>query len=342
MIKCEHEFWKGAYMTKKEIIEKLRQNMPEGLNDVAMAKYIYIELGKIKSFDMRFYYGNSEIRRKMYKLAERARIDTEHVAEGKNIVCLSLSYLYRDILKEFGIKCTVYEEDAEEEYNHAYNIIFLKDGRKIKADLQRDLANVQTRSRTREFGELPEYGADVNIYQISDEEMLQIDQSIGYINSAEDYRDSYIEEVKEEVKDMSVEEAMSAVLNNPKIYDIQENMGYSELRAYYKSVFAKTMPGCLGRKMYLINCYRTLEDGTRDYTMCAFATNKEKATTLLFSQKYNRFINISLEELSKLEEGGLVLGRSQKEEGLKLLKKQIKRDKALQSKNSVYSEDGGR
>ena len=54
---------KGDKMSKKEIIEKLKQNMPEftGTEEekgIKTALYIYTELGKTKSFDERYYFGN--------------------------------------------------------------------------------------------------------------------------------------------------------------------------------------------------------------------------------------------------------------------------------------------
>lgn len=42
-------------MNKAEFIEKLKQNMPEGLNKIETAKYIYVELGKEKAFDEKYF-----------------------------------------------------------------------------------------------------------------------------------------------------------------------------------------------------------------------------------------------------------------------------------------------
>ena len=44
-----------------QIVEKIRKDMPKDLNEIEIAKYIYIQLGKIKSYDEKYYFGNNEI-----------------------------------------------------------------------------------------------------------------------------------------------------------------------------------------------------------------------------------------------------------------------------------------
>ena len=140
-------------MNKAEFIEKLKQNMPEELNEIETAKYIYVQLGKEKVFDERYFFGNSKTKRQIYKLAEKTNYNTDQVAKNRKIICVSLTYLYRDILKEFGIDSIVAEEG-----NHKYPIIILKDKMQmINADLQLDLYNIQTKSKTQYFGTRNKY-----------------------------------------------------------------------------------------------------------------------------------------------------------------------------------------
>lgn len=95
-------------MTKKEIVEYLKQNMPnfqgtEEEVEVKKALYIYVELGKMKSFDEKQYFGNSETKRKIYDLAEKQEKNVDKIASQRKIICVSLTHLYSSILKEFGI-----------------------------------------------------------------------------------------------------------------------------------------------------------------------------------------------------------------------------------------------
>lgn len=163
-------------MNKEEFIEKLKQNMPEGLNEIETAKYIYIELGKEKAFDEKYFFGNSKTRRQIYKLAEQTNHFTDSVVKNKKIICVSLTYLYRDILKDFGINSIVAEDG-----DHKYPIILLKDKMQmIKADLQQDLYNIQTKSKMQYFGTRSKYES-YDVIPIDEEYLREIDEKIGYI-----------------------------------------------------------------------------------------------------------------------------------------------------------------
>lgn len=163
-------------MNKAEFIEKLKQNMPEGLNKIETAKYIYVELGKEKAFDEKYFFGNNKTRRQIYKLAEQTNHNTDIVAKNKNIICVSLTYLYRDILKEFEINSVVAEDG-----NHKYPIILLKDEMQmIKADLQLDLYNIQTKSKMQYFGTRSKYES-YDLISIDEKYSRDIDEKIGYI-----------------------------------------------------------------------------------------------------------------------------------------------------------------
>ena len=61
-------------MTKKEIVQYLKQNMPTFTGnkiekEKKMAMYIYLELGKMKAFDEKYFFGNSKTKDKIYKMA---------------------------------------------------------------------------------------------------------------------------------------------------------------------------------------------------------------------------------------------------------------------------------
>ncbi len=79
-------------MNRKEIIEKLKQNMPDFQGneeeiEIKKALYIYVELGKTKSFDERYYFGNTQTRRKIYQLAQsqKGKIDELQEEEKSSV-----------------------------------------------------------------------------------------------------------------------------------------------------------------------------------------------------------------------------------------------------------------
>ncbi len=91
-------------MNKREMIQYLKQNIPnfQGNDEeieVKTALYIYVELGKIKSFDEKYYFGNSQTQKRIYHLAERQSKKVDEIAEKKKIICVSLTYKERRFLR---------------------------------------------------------------------------------------------------------------------------------------------------------------------------------------------------------------------------------------------------
>ena len=56
-----------------------------------------------------------------------------------------MSHLYKKILNSIGIKCDVVQEDLRDA--HLNNLITLKSGKKITADLQQDLYRIQAKMK---------------------------------------------------------------------------------------------------------------------------------------------------------------------------------------------------
>lgn len=314
-------------MNKVQFIEKLKQNMPEGLNEIETAKYIYVELGKEKAFDEKYFFGNSKTRRQIYKLAEQTKHNTDTVAKNKKIICVSLTYLYRDILKEFGINSVVAEDG-----NHKYPIILLNDKMQmIKADLQLDLYNIQTKSKTQYFATRSRYES-YDVIPIDEKYLREIDEKIGYIQKNENYRDYEIEKIKEEVKYKNANEALSIILNNNQINDIDEEIGSVERSKYYGSILRQTVSNYIDRKIFSFNCYRKNVDGEKDYTTCIYSREKETIQIYLYSNKQKRFANIGISKLGELIDQGLHLGIRGREQGVRQLQKIVKQEKEKSEK----------
>ncbi len=306
-------------MNKLEFIEDLKKNMPQNLNEIETAKYIYIKLGKEKAFDERYFFGNTKVKRQMYQMAERTKYNTDSVAKNRKIICVSLSYLYRDILKEFGINSIVTSEG-----DHKYGIIILKDGTKIKADLQLDLCNIQTKCKTEYFGTKSKYELN-SLFELSESELLNIDKKIGYVERKEDYKDNAIEGLKEKVKDKTPNEALDIIFNDQKVNQFENDLEFVEMYKYYRGLFNKTIQRYIDKKVFAFNCYRQKEDDQRDYTMCVYSSEENNTNVYIFSKKNNRFVKVELDKIDEMEQEGLVLGVRQKEQGVKKLKKIIRR-----------------
>ena len=320
-------------MNRKQLIEHFRKNMPQGLNELETVRYIYLELGKIKAFDIKYYYGNRDTQRKIYALARRTERNTDEVAEKKTIICVSLSYLFRDILKDMGIKCNVVidEEDAEK---HMHPVVHLSDGRLLDADVQMDLHKIQTGSKTKHFT-MSEFEIADHNNLITDEEIKQIDKKLGYIKN--DYKDKELEELSQEVKKLDSNQALEHIINSTKLEKETDIQGYVEAQKYYYSVFNKMVPQYWEKKMYQIDCYRLAKDNSREYTLCMFSKEKEEIKTYMYSLKEKRFLPVDMDNLVKLEDEGLVIGRHPNQIGAKILKKAVK-----QHRKEISKEEGER
>lgn len=312
-------------MSKKEIVEYLRQNMPnfqgtEEERQVKTALYIYVELGKIKSFDPKYYFGNSETRKKLYNLAQKK--DSNQIASKKKIICVSLTHLYCNILTELGIYAM--SSEAEEVEGHIYPIVITKNKKAFIADLQLDLENIKTKSRLEHFeykGEFLKNKRD----SVNQEELTKILIEIGYISDEKEYKNETIKRLAEQVKDKNPHDALRTILEDEELYQRNEEMEIVEVNKFYKGILKKIIPQFLERKVFVFNCYREKEENERDYTLCIFS-EESTIKPYLFSKKERRFLRVEIPKMKELEAEGLKLGTKPKENGANKLKKYISRE----------------
>ena len=279
-------------MDINQMVEKLKSEMPKDLNEIEVAKYIYVELGKTKSYDEKYFFGNSKTKSKIYRLARNTPNRINETMKKKRIVCVSLSYLYRELLKRFDIKSYIHYPDFEGE--HAYVVISLKDGRNIKGDLQLDLPMIQTKMKTRYFGTKEKSEIIESFDAISDEENIEIDKRINYINDEKDYRDEEIKTLRKNCQGKSPIEISKIIISNQAVNNLPLDMGYVDRSKYYIGLFRL----CMSRKNFdIVHCYRydKNEDEEQDkkYKMILSVYDKKNSqATYTFSERQNRFIPI--------------------------------------------------
>ncbi len=312
-------------MTKKELVEYFKQNMPDFQGteeeiEVKKALYIYVELGKMKSFDEKYYFGNAETKRKIYDLAEKQERNVDKIADQRKIICVSLTHLYCSILKEFGIYAIA---STPEEGGHIYPIVITKNKKAFVADLQLDLENIQTKSRLEHFeymGDVPR-SRGVNSDQAT---LTKILIEMGYIKDEKDYKNEEIERLVEEVKDMNPHEALKTILEDEELYRGNEEMESIEANKFYRRVLKRVLSRFWEKKIFTFNCYREKEEGDRDYTLCTFS-EEDTIRPYIFSKKDRRFFSVGIPKMKQLEEEGLKFGAKPKENGVNKLKKYMDR-----------------
>ena len=319
-----------------EIEKKLYEEVENILNgeegetkediEIKLALYVYIKLAKLKSCDERIYFGNKQEIARCIRESKRDSVEIDRAVRKRKLTCISLSHLYKKILNSIGIKCDVVQEDLRDA--HLNNLITLKSGKKITADLQQDLYRIQAKMKPVFFGE----------NEISKDKLTQMLIDIGYVDSKEDFRNNKLGKVKKKVKDLSLDEALKEMLESKETYEGMEFMEAAEAYKYYNAVRVLVLES---EKIYQIPCFLTDENGKKiGYTFCIYADTGDykKVMPYLYSKKRGKMIPTSLELLAELENEGLQLGKDKSSKKVRRLKKYMKELEKEREKNYIEEE----
>ena len=123
--------------------DKIIEDMPKELNQIEMARYIYIQLGKYFLYDEKYITSESDEEKR--EIFDR---DIEDI-ENDKVVCTSLSRIYERLLMRVGINAKTVLIPGER-LGHAFTELEI-DGKKYFTGLIRDLMNIKTGFKTNEF-----------------------------------------------------------------------------------------------------------------------------------------------------------------------------------------------
>ncbi len=169
--------------------DKLLNSIPKGLNQIEVARFLYIELGRY------FIYDPDAV--SAQDIETRKKIAYRGIDEIKNnkVVCISLARIYTELLRRRGINAeTVYipaDPNAPNDIGHAYTKIEI-DGKVGSLSLVNDLTNIKVGLKTEHFltelteekiEEIKEKGLLDKIdslLTLSGSELREIDNKIGY------------------------------------------------------------------------------------------------------------------------------------------------------------------
>lgn len=330
---------------ERELIQLIKREMPEFKGTKAeiekkIAMFIYLYLGKTKVFDEHYFLGNRKEKDRIIK--ENKKIKTDQIIEKRRVVCYTLSRLYRRLLDIFKIEARNIKTSDEKD-NHICNKINLSNGTSIIVDLQRDLPNIQTHSKTKYFGTEKEYGLE-NSDCLGEEEIYNLERECGYVNDKQEYMDTKIDNLKEKLQDLPPDELLQKVIEDKDINNYQNDIGYIELFSYYSSLLNKINPIYNKKDINYFNCFvkKTDEKGKeyKEFSMCIYSVYKDEAKAFLYSNKDKKFMPTSLEKFDELERKGLYLGAYPDENGVRLLRKYISKEVMDKKyKNGIISQE---
>ena len=194
-------------------IKRMLSRMPEDYDDLEKARYVYINLGKIFSFDSKYMLGNESHKKSIRKYVCDNPIDLEKMKLKGNKykgICINISMVYGIIMASQGIRPFIFQERGNDPHREIELWINKKNLKKYKgmeidkdnqwvivpADLQGDLKYIQTHQHTKHFG-INYTGTKESVTK---EDIEEIDKKIGYEYDGE----LAYERIKEEYKKESV------------------------------------------------------------------------------------------------------------------------------------------
>lgn len=274
----------------------------EGLDELEKIRIVYLDLGNRFKFNEKFYNGNSEKKTDIY----RESAFDESIEQGMYngiIICKTSSKILEKVLNELGINATseVANDDPDIKHPHVYNIVCLKDGRKIGLDLQLDLKNIQSHSRTRYFGR--DTLDDKEIIQRA--EIEKIDRKIGYISDENYYTDDYIEMLRyDSLMFDDFFEKISFVFENLELQTYPQ-MGYLERSWYHNKIFKQIFSQEEMRRIKQLECYVADKDGNKEYRNYIGIEHGFEPIFYRYNEREFKYDKISPEELVNDEKNGL-------------------------------------
>ena len=270
-------------------------------SELEKVRYVYIDLGKKMTFDLNFAFGDKYMKEYIYKHCFYNLDDLNEFFKKKTIICKSLALLFQYIVKELGIKITSVNYIEINGYNHVYNVITLKDDSVFAVDLQRDLENIQSHSKTKYFG------MNVNNKDniINDNNLKDVDLNIGYITIDNFYTDEYYYLMKPIVDSFSdLSSKISFILNNINQIDDYKNMNVSETRWYYLHTILLYLTEKEKNKKIIFDLYY-VDDKKVKYTFAFFINDKHSKNIFLYDDNLKVFHNMTLLEFKNKLLNGL-------------------------------------
>lgn len=272
----------------KQKIDLFMENINSEWSVIEKAKYIYINLGKLYSFNNQYVFGDDETKKQILEGAKALTSLDDELVNKRYQTCISLNKIYILLLKQIGINA----REIPGKIHHVSSEIEDENGQWYAVDLQKDLPNIQTNSRTKNFA-----------VEISTKKQLQIDEKIGYVNKQRKYTDECIQEfietnfeslldfyyfdMEEEFKNSinNFFEMIGGFLNvNATMGEAEPYMGFIEQKLYYMDLFRNILPGTL--KMYYVSESKSI-----------MTIQKNDKNYMFFKNKGNAFIQMNEEEI---------------------------------------------
>ena len=284
-----------------ENVKKYKNQHPD-ISEDKLIRYVYWDLGQRFTFDLKFAFGNSREKQRIYDCS-RSKEDLEEAMNSNIVICKSVSYIIEYVLKKLGVNIrTVVEPQDGRRCPHIYNIVIPKDGEKYSIDLQEDMKEIQAHSFTKHYGLSTE---DNKKPVLSRRYIEQMDRELGYVDEEHYYSDEYLYLLKSEINYFTnFSEKVEFVLENIYIYE-NKKIEYPERKWHHEKILKDLFSEKELNKIHMIDCYYE-EPQERKYKNCIVVEISGTTEIYMYSIEENRYCKMTIEEFAKLVQNGLV------------------------------------
>lgn len=321
-------------MNKKQLLDKVKAELKElekkvgKLNEEELSIFILWKLIEEKSFDSQYFFGSKMMREKIYQLekAKSSKKPNGQEETKRNLICVSMSAEYKYIAEELGLSISLekvsYSDESNNGYDvvndlktgdHLFNIVHCSNGKKIKIDVQKEIARMQIKSmpqdiyldfdkNTQLFMRL-RYSAEEEKRKKQNQEKIDlILRKIGYIGEGEQYTDELCKDIIDSSEDCSEAERVRKIIEDPIIQSRFNKSRISELYRAYRKIL-KYMVNF--ENTVVMPCYVEKEFEKRQYSLCIYTETKNDTGIWIYSRKSNKMERIDLETMKFFVEKGL-------------------------------------
>ena len=220
-------------MIFEKLIDRLIEKIPKEYSEMEKARYLYINLAKIFTFDENYYLGNSKMQKQIVLRSNKESIGKREIVLNKKnkAVCISIAKAYCYALNKIGIEAHVCQYNPDDPH---VSTLFYVEGKSYIADLQLDLLYVQMGRKTRFFGK--GYANE----DLPDEEIERIDEKIGYNYKGENEVSKKLKMLQEKCKGIKTFfNRVNLIIEELKDIDCLKDMGLVEVDAFYSWTFKR-------------------------------------------------------------------------------------------------------
>lgn len=278
-------------------INYLMTSIPENLTDIEKIRYLYVELGKIFSYDYRMTVDQS---------VAKEKIDYSSNSISRYQTCTQISEILSILINnlECNCKAKVVKRNIEGvrfENEHVCVEVEFNNGIRILLDLTLDLYTIQSGMKTKYFGYITNATNDYDI--ISLKECKEMDKKLGFI--LDTYTDDLIYKVRDDLEKKSYEGMEISEIINYKILTIKDILmknfrGVHESTRYFYEVLNMILKP---NEMSYLRLHNLTFDDDNNFYMVAVYSFIELGLYYSFSNEFS-FSKLDLNTIKNLLNNG--------------------------------------